>query len=318
MLHTRACTVLGIGTPVVQAGMSSFTSPELVAAVSNAGGLGILGALLRPAARLRDDLVRIRALTDRPFGVNHVLAHLDPEALEITLASRVPVISTAWGDPAPVVARAHAAGVRVLHQVATAAEASRAAAAGVDVIVAQGTDGGGHVGFVGTLPLVPAAVDAARGVPVLAAGGIADGRGLAAALALGADGVLMGTRFLATHEAPIPERWKRVIVETPESETIRSGAFDRVVEMDWPGAEVRAIRNLFLAEWSDRPDHAAARAAELAPRLMQSLASGDMQQFPPMAGQGCGIIGDVVSAAEVVRRVAAEAGAVLDRLASLR
>ena len=106
MLHTRACTVLGIATPIVQAGMSSFTSPELVAAVSNAGGLGILGALLRPVAKLRDDLARIRALTDRPFGVNHVLAHLDPEALEITLESRVPVISTAWGDPSPIVERA--------------------------------------------------------------------------------------------------------------------------------------------------------------------------------------------------------------------
>lgn len=316
-MHTRACTVLGIETPIVQAGMSSFTSPELVAAVSNAGGLGVLGALLRPVAQLRDDLAKIRALTDRPFGVNHVLAHLDPEALEITLESRVPVISTAWGDPSPIVARARAAGVRVLHQVATAAEAARAAAAGVDV-VAQGTDGGGHVGFVGTLPLVPAAVDAACGVPVLAAGGIADGRGLAAALALGADGVLMGTRFLATHEAPIPERWKRIIVDTAESATIRSDVFDRVVAMEWPGAEVRAIRNLFLTEWSDRAGDAAACAAELAPRLMQSLTAGDMELFPPMAGQGCGIIADVVPAAELVRRVAAEAGAVLDRLASLR
>ncbi len=318
MLHTRACTVLGIATPIVQAGMSSFTSPELVAAVSNAGGLGILGALLRPVAKLRDDLARIRALTDRPFGVNHVLAHLDPEALEITLQSRVPVISTAWGDPSPIVARARAAGVRVLHQVATAAEASRAAAAGVDVIVAQGTDGGGHVGFVGTLPLVPAAVDAARGVPILAAGGIADGRGLAAALALGADGVLMGTRFLATTEAPIPEGWKRTIVDSPESDTVRSDVFDRVVEMEWPGAEVRAIRNLFLTEWSGRAGDAAARAAELAPRLMQSFSAGDMEQFPPMAGQGCGIVGDVVPAADVVRRVDAEARAVLDRLAALR
>lgn len=318
MLHTRACTVLGIETPIVQAGMSSFTSPELVAAVSNAGGLGILGALLRPVAQLREDLDRIRALTDRPFGVNHVLAHLDPDALALTLERRVPVLSTAWGDPAPIVARAHAAGVRVLHQVATAAQAAQAAAAGVDVIVAQGTDGGGHVGFVGTLPLVPAAVDAARGVPVLAAGGIADGRGLAAALALGADGVLMGTRFLATREAPIPERWKRTIVDAPESDTVRSGVFDRVLAMAWPGAEVRAIRNLFLAEWSDRAADAAARAAELAPRLMASLRAGDMEHFPPMAGQGCGIVKDVVPAAEIVRRVDGEARAALDRLSLLR
>jgi NAD(P)H-dependent flavin oxidoreductase YrpB (nitropropane dioxygenase family) len=181
-LHTPVCDRLGIDVPIVQAGMSTFTSAALVAAVSNAGGLGILGALLRPVPELRDEIRRIRALTDRPFGVNHVIAHLDPAALDVTFEERVPILSLAWGDPAPLVARAHAAGMRVVHQVPTAAEAARAAAAGVDVIVGQGTDGGGHVGFVGTLPLLPAVVDAAAGVPVLAAGGIADGRGLAAAL----------------------------------------------------------------------------------------------------------------------------------------
>src|SRR6185369_8147325 len=122
--------------------------------------------------------------------------------------------------------RAHAAGMRVVHQVPTAAQAAAAARAGVDVVIGQGTDGGGHVGLVGTMPLLPAVVDAAKGVPVLAAGGIADGRGLAAALALGADGVLMGTRFLATPEAPIPDAWRQLLVTSDESTTLRTTALD--------------------------------------------------------------------------------------------
>ena len=286
MLRTRAVEVLSIDAPIVQAGMAIFTSAELVAAVSNAGGLGILGALLRPVDQLRDGIRRIRSLTSRPFGVNHVLAQLDRAALEVTFEERVPVLSLAWGDSASLVARAHAAGMRIVHQVPTAAEAAHAAAVGVDVIVGQGTDGGGHVGFVGTLPLLPAVVDAANGVPVLAAGGIADGRGLAAALALGADGVLMGTRFLATPEAPIADRWRQVIVRAAESTTIRTSAFDRAISMQWPGAEVRAIRNLFLTDWADRPEEAGRRAAELGPRLFQALAEGDMDTFPPDGGSG--------------------------------
>jgi NAD(P)H-dependent flavin oxidoreductase YrpB (nitropropane dioxygenase family) len=316
MLHTRVCDVLGIELPIAQAGMSTFTSAELVAAVSNAGGLGILGALLRPAPELRDEIRRIRTLTNRPFGVNHVIAHLDPAALDVTFEERVPVLSLAWGDPAPLVARAHAARVRVVHQVPTAAEAARAARARVDVIIGQGTDGGGHVGFVGTMPLLPAVVDAAQGVPVLAAGGIADGRGLAAALALGAEGVLMGTRFLATPEAPIPDTWRRAIVGAHESSTVRTAAFDRAVAMPWPGAEVRAIRNAFLGEWADRPADAERHAGELAPRLLQALATGDFEVFPPMAGQSCGLVREITPAAEIVHRTVEEAVAALRRVSA--
>jgi NAD(P)H-dependent flavin oxidoreductase YrpB (nitropropane dioxygenase family) len=317
MLRTKVCELLGIDAPVMQAGMSTFTCAELVAAVSNAGGLGILGALLRPPSELRAEVRRIRTLTDRPFGVNHVLAHLDATALDVTFEERVPVLSLAWGDPTPIVLRAHAAGLKVVHQVPTAADAAHAAAAGVDVIIGQGTDGGGHVGFVGTLPLLPTVVDAARGVPVVAAGGIADGRGLAAALALGADGVLMGTRFLATREAPIPERWKQAILSSDESTTLRTAAFDRAVAMEWPGAEVRAIRNRFMTEWGDRPNEAGEHAAELAPLLMQALAAGDLDLFPPMAGQSCGLIAAIEPAATIVRRTVEEAEEVLRRLAKM-
>jgi NAD(P)H-dependent flavin oxidoreductase YrpB (nitropropane dioxygenase family) len=160
-------------------------------------------------------------------------------------------------------------------------------------------------------------VDAVAPIPVLAAGGFADGRGLVAALALGADGVLMGTRFLATAEAPIPAAWKQLVVDAAETTTVRTTAFDRALMMPWPGAEVRAIRNAFLAEWADRPDEAARHAAELGPRLLDALRAGDLTTFPALAGQGCGLIHDVVPAGEVVRRTVVEADAVLRRLGRL-
>ena len=310
-MRTRVCDVLDIDVPIAQAGMSTFTSPALVAAVANAGALGILGALLRPAAQLRADIRRIRELTDRPFAVNHVLAHLNAEALEVTFEEQVPILSLAWGDPAALVRRAHDAGMRVVHQVTTASAAAHAADVGVDVIVAQGTDGGGHVGMIGTFALLPAAIDAAFGVPVMAAGGIADGRGLAAALAMGAEGVLMGTRFLATPEAPIADAWRQGIVAADETATVRTAAFDRALQMDWPGAEVRALRNRFLEEWALRPDAAAQHTAELRPSLARALASGDFDWFPPMAGQSCALITSVEPAAEIVRRIVAEAETVL-------
>jgi NAD(P)H-dependent flavin oxidoreductase YrpB (nitropropane dioxygenase family) len=251
-LRTSVCELLGIDVPVVQAGMGPLTSAELVAAVSNAGGLGILGAVLRPADALRAEIHRIRELTDRPFGVNHVLALLDAEAMEVTLDERVPVLSTSWGDIGPYVTRAHDLGMKMIHQVVTASQAAQAAEAGADVVIAQGTDGGGHVGAVGTMPLVPRAVDASAPVPVLAAGGIVDGRGLAAALALGAQGVLMGTRFLATAEAPCPPAWQQAILAANESDTVRSTLFDDAIGMPVPGSEVRAIRNRFQDEWIGR------------------------------------------------------------------
>ena len=251
--------------------------------------------------------------------MNHVIAHLDPTALDVTFEERVPVLSLAWGDPAPLVTRAHAAGMRVVHQVPTAAEAARAAAAGVDVIVGQGTDGGGHVGFVGTLPLLPAVVDAAGGVPVLAAGGIADGRGLAAALALGADGVLMGTRFLATPEAADPRRLAADHRRTPTRArpSARRPSTARSL-MPWPGAEVRAIRNAFLAEWAEptrrgRCERRGARP-EAARRRSPREISRSSRRWP---GQGCGLIHEILPAGEVVRRTVEEARAVLRRLARL-
>jgi NAD(P)H-dependent flavin oxidoreductase YrpB (nitropropane dioxygenase family) len=198
MLRTRICELLSIEHPIVLGGMGSATSPELVAAVSGAGALGVLGATRQSPEEVARDAAAIRAATGKPFGLNLLLFLERPGQYDGLLAARPRVISTAWPtreqDLGAYVTRAHASGALSMHMVSTVTDAKAAARAGVDVIVAQGTEGGGHVGLMGTMPLVPMVVSAVAPTPVLAAGGVADGRGLAAALALGADGVLLGSR----------------------------------------------------------------------------------------------------------------------------
>jgi nitronate monooxygenase len=202
-MKTKLCQMLGIEHPIIAAPMGpDLTGPDLVAAVSNAGGLGILQAQFRSPPVFRREIRRVRALTAKPFGVNLLLHFPVEDRVAICLEERVPVLSLFWGDPTPYVGRAHAAGVKVFHQVGSVANARRAAAAGVDVIIAQGVEAGGHVaGEVSTLALVPRVVDAVAPRPVVAAGGIADARGVVAVLALGAQAAMLGTRFLASAES---------------------------------------------------------------------------------------------------------------------
>ena len=207
MMKTDVCERLGIDLPIILAPMGSAVGPELAAAVSNAGGLGILPLWSADLDTLRASIRKTRSLTSAPLAVNLNLEFPQEERLEACLEEAVPIISFFWRDPGDLVARAKAGGAIVLHTVDDGAAARRAVDAGVDVIVAQGWEAGGHVrGMVATMPLVPAVVDAANGVPVVAAGGIADGRGLAAALALGAGAGWIGTRFLAAEEATIHPR----------------------------------------------------------------------------------------------------------------
>jgi nitronate monooxygenase/enoyl-[acyl-carrier protein] reductase II len=186
MIKTPMCDLLGIDYPIIQAGMGEFTSAELVSTVSNAGGLGILGCAYRTVEEISSQITATRELTNKPFAVNHLILTLDEEAFDLTLEVRPPIISLAGGDPGEFVTRAHEAGILVLHQVHTVQQAIQAAERGVDVIIAQGSEAGGHGGTVSALSLIPQVVDAVSPIPVVASGGIADGRGLAAALVLGA------------------------------------------------------------------------------------------------------------------------------------
>src|ERR1700704_5739655 len=302
-LHTPVCKLIGIEFPIFQAGMSRSTTPELVAAVSNAGGLGIIGGLGRTPDELRREIHQVRELTSRPFGVNHVVCQIDDAAVQVTLAQRVPVLSLAWGRAAELTYQAHEAGIKVIHMVNTPEDAGLVASDGADVIVAQGTEGGGHVGTMSTMSLVPQVVDQVGGVPVLAAGGIADGRGLAAALMLGAQGALIGTRFLATPEARGRGHSKDVILNALGSQTMASKFYDDVLGIVWPGALVRAIKHPLLDEWADRQQEWTLAAEQLRPALEAAITSGDFV----LAGESAGLVHDIVPAGELVSRIAREA-----------
>jgi nitronate monooxygenase len=242
-MRTPVCGLLGIEWPIVQAPMSAV--PELAAAVSNAGALGMLALTWSTPA---GDVVReTAALTDRPFGGNLVLnsdqhRHLD-EALEAGLR----IVSLFWGDPTGYVEQIHDAKGIVLHTVGSAEEARRSVASGVDVVVAQGWEAGGHVwGQVATLPLVPAVVDAIAPVPVIAAGGIGDARGVAAVLALGAQAAWLGTRFLLAQEMPIHEEYRGRVIEANETDT---RWYSDLYEVGWPDAPNRSLRNSTADAW---------------------------------------------------------------------
>jgi NAD(P)H-dependent flavin oxidoreductase YrpB (nitropropane dioxygenase family) len=306
-LQTAVCDLLAIQLPILQAGMSTYTTPELVAAVSNAGGLGIIGGLFREPDEVREEIRKVRELTSRPFGVNHVVSQIDAAAFDVTLELRVPVLSLSWGRAAELVRRAHEAGIKVIHQVNSPEEAGQVASDGADVIVAQGTEGGGHIGGMSTLPLVPQVVDVVNGVPVLAAGGIADGRGLAAVLMLGAQGALIGTRFLATPEASGRGHSKDVILNALGSQTVASKFFDDVLGIRWPGALLRSIRNPLLDRWAQRQQDWALAADQIRPSLEAAIAAGDFV----IAGESAGLIHDIVPAGELVQRIAREAEAIL-------
>lgn len=319
-MRTRICDLLNIRYPIVQAGMGPFTSAELVAAVSAAGALGSLGTSNRPAANVREEIARIRERTDRPFAVNFLTTTLDEECFAATLAAKVPVISFALGDPGEYVRRAHDAGARVIHQVHTVAQAQQTAERGVDVLIAQGGEAGGFGQFVATMPLVPQVVDAVRPLPVLAAGGIADGRGIAAALLLGAEGVNLGTRFLASVEAPVPEAWKRMIVTARSEDAVKVSFWNQIMPQpgrDGYGTIPRAIRTAFSERWMPREAEVVQHVDEIRAELGAALSQGRFDEYVPFAGETAGLIREVLPVAEIVRRLVEETATTLARANAL-
>ena len=314
MIRTPVCDLLGIDAPIIQAGMSTYTSAELVAAVTNAGALGSLGAANRPVDDLRRQLARIADLTAGSFAVNHLVTVIDEEAFAITLEAHPRVISMALDHPHDYVKRAHDAGSLVMHQVTTVQQAVDAAERGVDLIVAQGGEAGGYGGTVGTMTLVPQVVDAVRPLPVIAAGGITDGRGLAAALMFGAQGVNIGTRFLATIEAPIPDGHKQKIVEAASQDAIKADVWNDINPL--PGnagyfTTARALRTPFLDEWQAKRGEVERERERIQEELMQAGQSGRFHELMPFAGQSAGAIPSIRPAADIVHEVVAQAEALL-------
>jgi NAD(P)H-dependent flavin oxidoreductase YrpB (nitropropane dioxygenase family) len=314
-LSTAVCSLFGIRHPVLLGGMAGASTPALTAQISLAGGLGIHGCSFQPPLQIEAWADEIRRLSDRPFGLNLLPFGADATQVDAVLAARPAVLSTGWAFPdqdlRTLFARAHDVGSKVLHMVSSLPEALRAADAGADAIVAQGTEGGGHVGVMGTMTLVPMVVRAVRPVPVVAAGGIADGAGLAAALMLGADGVLLGTRFLATPESPLPESFKRTIVESDGHNTLLTEIPDLINGRVWPGAYSRVARNRLIEEWLGREGALRYRRREVVARVQAAREQGNVDQSILYIGETAGLIDALLPAATVVEQVVQEAEALL-------
>lgn len=276
-MRTRLCDLLGIEFPIIQAGMGSFTSAELVAAVSNASGLGTIGAGGLTADDLKEELVRVRELTDRPFAVNHAVRFLTKEAFALTLEAKPALISFAIDDPGELVQQAHDTGIPVMLQVPTTQRAREAVSLDVDIIIAQGAEAGGFGGAVTTLALLPQVVDISGSILVVAAGGIADGRGLAAALTLGAQGINIGTRFLASVESPISHQWKQHILTAQSEDTLKFEAWNDIFPPGEGGYPVipRMLPSPFVNQWVNRRDDAKRGQSAYKRRLERQYNKGD-------------------------------------------
>lgn len=315
MIRTRVCEIFGIERPVFLGGMGSVNAPEMVAAVSEAGGLGALGCSLLTAEEVRAGAARIGELTGKPFGLNFLIFIPNEAGFAAALEARPAVMAFAWPRPEqdlrPFFDRAHEAGCKVTFMTGEVAEARRGAEAGADVIIAQGVEAGGHVSWMATMALVPMVVDAVAPVPVLAAGGIADGRGLAAALALGADGVLLGTRFLASEESPLHANFKRAILESNGHDTVLTEIPDIASGRVWPGAMARARRNRFVERWAGREWDLRQHRSEAWETIQAARAAGDAEEAYLLIGQDAGLIEDLPPAGELVRRIADEAEEIL-------
>jgi NAD(P)H-dependent flavin oxidoreductase YrpB (nitropropane dioxygenase family) len=322
MIHTQVCDLLGIVHPIVLGGMGTATTAPLVAAVSNAGGFGTLGTSAFNAAALESEISAIQERTDKPFGVNHLLFEIREEMFAVTLRTKPALAAFAWArkdqNLRDYFDRAHDAGCKVMYMAGEVPEALRAAEAGADVLVAQGTEAGGHVGFMATLPLVPMMVKALAPLPVLSAGGIADGRGLAAALALGADGVLLGTRFMATPEAPIHPNFKQAIIDSDGHDTVLTEVPDLASQRVWPGAMSRARRNRFIERWAGREWALRQNASAVGKQLAAARVAGDVENASLSFGQDAGMIDSIKPVREVVDSIVSEAETIIkSRLQSL-
>ena len=340
-LQTPLSRELGIEYPIFSVGFGVSAGPELVSAVSGAGGCGVLGCSGMPGEEIRRRVARVREMTNRPFGVNIIIAELEDsdtleedrafvhEEIASAVEAHVPVLVFFWGDPAPFVEDAHKNGVKVFIQVGSVAEAQAAAAAGVDAVIAQGIEAGGHVrGKTPIWELVPAVIQAVGSVPVLASGGIGDGEGIARALRLGAQGVSLGTRFVASDEAWIHPVYKQRVVDSKADDTWYGDLFN----FWWPNAPHRVLmNNKTFKEWdaAGRPPTGSKPGEGIPigtvrrpwgdtyewPRYAGGMVTpdfeGDPEYAPMWAGESCSVVNEIKPAAAIVRDLARDAEAAL-------
>ncbi|WCT54470.1 DUF561 domain-containing protein [Paenibacillus kyungheensis] len=304
-------TLLGIQYPIFQGAMAQIALAPLAAAVSNAGGLGILASGGFTAEQLREEIHKCKQLTNKPFGVNIMLmAENRDELAQVIIDEKIKVVTTGAGSPKNYIPMWKAAGIIVIPVVPSVAIARKMQELGADAIVAEGTEAGGHVGETTTMSLIPQVVDSVT-IPVIAAGGIADGRGVAAAFALGAQGVQVGTRFLATTECPTHENFKLAVVHAKDTDTLVTGRTQ--------GAPVRSIKNKMTLEYIKLEQEHASRdqLEELAlGSLRKAVLEGDTENGSVMAGQIAGLVKEITSVEQVVHSMFAEAKLACDCIAA--
>ncbi len=310
MIKTPLCDLLGIKYPIVQGGMAWVGTAELAAAVSNAGGLGVIGGGNAPTEKIEWEIRLARDLTDKPFGLNIPLAVSEyaDEIVTLCIEEGVKIVVIGAWRPGDHIARLKEAGVTVIPVIASVPLAKRLARQGADALIAEGMESGGHIGDIATMPLVPQ-VARAVSVPIIAAGGIADGRGLVAALALGAQGIQMGTRFICTTECTAHDNYKRAILKARDRATMTTGHS--------LGHPVRALKNPMVHQFQELEKRGVTEAEIIefgTGKLRLAVVEGDMKGGSVMAGQIAGMVNDIVPTAELIERIIAEAEEIIGQL----
>lgn len=310
-MDTRITEILGIEHPIIQGAMSWVSFPPLVAAVSNAGGLGILGAAFMSPEQLRENIREIKAHTDKPFGVNFMPNNPQiDELLNTIIDEEVPVASYGQGNPEKIIKRVKPRGIIAMPTVGSLKQALRAEKDGADAIIVQGTEGGGHTGFIATSVLVPLVTSAVE-IPVVAAGGIGNGRGLVAALALGAEGISMGSRFIVTQESPVPVHVKNYIIASHEGNTL--------VTDNFTGVRCRVLKNKFAETLVEMGKNGADPWQIMKAgvgKIRKAYVEGDLEGGSVVCGQVCGLIREIPTCRELIVSMVEEAEEIMQSIST--